>query len=134
MGNFTFILLLGPILEEKYGSGLFAFLMLITAAVIGFTQALLFSGFLIGASGLVFMMIIMVSFTNIRKGELPVTMILVALLFLTKEIINALSPVENNISEMAHIAGGICGIVFGFLIHGSDEKKPETPAAQDPSL
>jgi rhomboid protease GluP len=128
LSNFSFILLLGPILEEKYGTGVLAALMIITAIVIGLAQGLFFSGMLIGASGLVFMMIVLISFTNIRKGEFPITLILIILLFLAKEIYNSIVPAKNNISEMAHITGGICGLIFGFFIAKPDktiEAKPQ---------
>ena len=71
LGNLTFILLLGPIIEEKYGSK-------------SFINVLFFDTGLMGASGIVFMLILLVSFTNVSSGEIPVTFILVALLFIGK--------------------------------------------------
>jgi hypothetical protein len=65
-----------------------------------------------GASGVVFMLILLVSFTNVRGGEIPITFILVALLFIGKELLSGLEA--NNISETAHIIGGVCGSIFGF--------------------
>ncbi|MBA7616491.1 hypothetical protein ES703_23787 [subsurface metagenome] len=60
------------------------------------------------------MLILLSSFTNIRAGEIPLTFILVVLLFLAKEIITAFT--QDNISQFAHIIGGICGSIFGFLL------------------
>lgn len=113
MSNFSFILLLGPSLEEKYGSGSMLFMIFLTALVTGILNALLIDAGLMGASGVVFMMILLMSFTNIKAGEIPITFILVVLLFLVKEIVNAFQ--QNNVSEFAHIAGGIIGSLFGFL-------------------
>lgn len=115
LSNFTFVLLIGPILEEKYGSLPLLFMMLVTAIVTGLLNVLLFSSGLLGASGIVFMMILLISFTNIRTGEIPLTFIFVVLLFLAKEIIAIFE--SNNISEFAHIVGGICGGLFGFLFN-----------------
>ena len=112
MGNFAFVLLLGPILEEKYGSGGLLFMMAVTALVTGVINILVMPTGLLGASGIVFMMILLVSFTNIRAGEIPLTFILVVLLFLAREIIGALR--EDSIAQFAHIAGGVCGSLFGF--------------------
>jgi rhomboid protease GluP len=114
MGNFAFVLLIGPILEEKYGSGPLLAMMFITAIVTGILNIVLFPTGLLGASGIVFMFILLISFTNIREGEIPLTFILVVLLFLVKEILNMFE--NNSISEFAHIAGGICGALFGFLL------------------
>jgi len=113
MGNFAFVLLLGPILEEKYGSGSLLFMMLITAFITGLLNVLVMNTGLLGASGIVFMMILLVSFTNIRSGEIPLTFILIVALYLTREIVNAVR--QDTISQFAHIVGGICGSLFGFM-------------------
>ena len=115
MANFSFILLIGPILEEKHGSQRMIVLILITALLTGIINAAFFPTGLMGASGIVFMLILLSSFTNIRGGEIPITFILVVALFLTKEIIGALG-VEDDVSQFAHIIGGVCGGAFGFLI------------------
>ncbi|MDR2068951.1 MAG: rhomboid family intramembrane serine protease, partial [Spirochaetaceae bacterium] len=112
LSNFAFILLIGPILEENYGSTSLLFMILITALVTGILNVLFFRTALMGASGVVFMMILLASFTNFNKGEIPLTFILVLVLYLGKELVNAFS--SNNISEFAHIAGGFCGSLFGF--------------------
>lgn len=111
IGNFTFILLLGPLLEEKYSSKGLLLMMLVTAGVTGILNVLFFDTGLLGASGIVFMMIILGSITNLRKGELPLTFILITFLYLGQEIVKLTQ--QNNISEFAHIIGGICGGVFG---------------------
>ena len=113
LGNMTFILLLGPVLEEKYGGQNLAFMALITALITGILQNLLFSQGLLGASGIVFMLIMLVSFTNVKEREIPLTFILIFALFIGKEIYNSFQP--NYVSEFAHIIGGIAGSVFGFF-------------------
>ncbi|GAB1432540.1 hypothetical protein MASR2M29_11650 [Spirochaetota bacterium] len=113
LSNFSFILLLGPILESTYGSGGMAIMTLITALVTGILNVLLFSTGLMGASGIVFMMILLASFTNFNKGEIPLTFVLIMVLYLGREVFNALKM--NNISEFGHIMGGLCGSIFGYL-------------------
>jgi len=112
LGNLTFVLLLGPIIEEKYGSRQLLYMILFTAFITGVINILFFQTGLMGASGIVFMMILLVSFTNVNAGEIPVTFILVALLFIGKELLNSVGA--NQISESAHIIGGFCGSFFGF--------------------
>ncbi|MFP4329587.1 MAG: rhomboid family intramembrane serine protease [Alkalispirochaetaceae bacterium] len=113
MSNFAFILLLGPILEEKYGGANLLFMMIITALVTGLLNVALLPTGLLGASGIVFMMILLVSFTNIRQGEIPLTFILVVLIYLAREIVASVR--EDSISQFAHIVGGMCGGLFGFF-------------------
>ena len=124
MSNFSFILLIGPVLEEKYRSGPLLVMFLVTALVTGILNILFFSTGLMGASGIVFMLILLSSFTNIRAGEIPLTFVLIVVLFLAKEFINALA--EDNISQFGHIIGGICGSMFGFLF--TKGKQPPTTA------
>ena len=112
MGNMTFILLLGPMVEERYGSGKTLLMIAATALITAIANILFFNTGLLGASGVVFMLIVLVSFTNVSAGQIPVTFILVALLFIGKEVIQTTEA--NQISEAAHIIGGICGGVFGF--------------------
>jgi membrane associated rhomboid family serine protease len=111
--NFSFILLLGPILEESYGSLSLWVMILVTALTTGVLNVLLFSANLLGASGVVFMMILLVSFTNFTRGEIPLTFILVLILYLGREIIDAFG--SDNVSQFAHIVGGFCGSLFGFF-------------------
>jgi len=120
VSNFSFILLIGPILEEIYGSLSLLFMILITALVTGVLNVLFFSTGLLGASGVVFMMILLASFTNFNKGEIPLTFILVLVLYLGRELFNSFGGgtthgTGSNISEFAHIVGGFFGSLFGFF-------------------
>lgn len=114
LGNFMLILLLGPILEERHGSGSLLVMMLITALVTGLLNLALSNTFLLGASGIVFMMILLASTANIRQGEIPLTFIAVALIYLGGEIYRAFTQ-DDNVSRAAHLIGGLAGAVFGFL-------------------
>ena len=114
MGNFSFILLIGPMLEEKYQSGSMLLMILITSLFTGFLNVVFFSTGLLGASGIVFMLILLSSFANFRTGKIPLTFILILLIFLTKEIADVFA--NDDISQFAHIIGGICGSIFGFLL------------------
>ncbi len=113
-GNLTYILLLGPILEEKYGSSTILLMMVLTALCTGIINVLLFSTGLLGASGIVFMLIILASIVNVQEDTIPLTFILVALIFIGTEVLNVFR--DDNISQMAHIVGGAMGAIFGFIL------------------
>jgi GlpG protein len=115
VGNATYLLLLGPMLEEKYGSKTLWIVIGVTALATGLVNYILFpSVALCGASGVVFAFIIMASFTGFRNGEIPLTFILVAIIFIGQQIIDGLF-VTDNISNMAHIVGGAVGAVLGYI-------------------
>lgn len=120
-GNFTLILLLGPMLEERHGSGSLIGMIAITAVVTGIINVMFFDTFLLGASGIVFMFILLASTANIRSGEIPLTFILVALLFMGKEVVQSFE--QDNISQMAHLVGGVAGAIFGFLSVGGAKQR-----------
>ena len=121
--NFLLILAVGPMVEEKYGSKKLAGMIAVTAVITGLINVLFFRGIaLVGASGIVFMLILLASFTNIREGTIPLTVILVAVLYIGNEIIAGLT-VSYNISRISHIAGGVCGAGFGLLHHGGKMRR-----------
>ena len=113
MGNFMLILLIGPILEERFGSFQLLIMILITALVTGIVNVTISSDALLGASGIVFMMILLASTANIRAGEIPLTFIAVAIIYLGGEVVKAFD--NDNISQLGHVLGGVSGAVFGFL-------------------
>ena len=126
VANFSLILLIGPILEEKYHSGPLLLMMLVTALVTGVINVLFLDSWLMGASGVVFMMILLSSFTNIASGEIPLTFILVVVVYLAREVIGAFS--EDSVAQFAHVAGGVCGSLFGFLFQRQPKGRSKAAA------
>lgn len=113
LGNLTFILLLGPVLEEKYGAKKILLLMAATAMFTAVLNLLFFHEGLWGASGIVFMFIMLISFVNVQAGKIPITFILILVLFIGREVYNSFD--DDNVSQFAHIMGGIIGSLFGFI-------------------
>ncbi|MBQ9459714.1 MAG: rhomboid family intramembrane serine protease [Oscillospiraceae bacterium] len=118
MNNMLLLLLVGPPLEEKYGSKPLLLCILGTALATGLVEFVFFPGCaLLGASGVVFMMIVLSSFTGGERGSVPLTLILIVVLYLGGEIWAGLTSVDN-ISQLAHVVGGLCGVAFGFALRG----------------
>ena len=114
MGNFSFILILGPMLEEKYGSKRLLFMMAVTAVLTAAINIVFFNVALCGASGIVFLFIILCSCTSVSDGKIPLSLVLVVVIYIGQEILNGLT-LNDGVSQMTHILGGVCGIVFGLL-------------------
>ena len=116
-GNMSYLLLLGPMLEEKYGSGTLGFAVVVTAFVTSLVNFIFFPGIaLCGASGVVFTFIMLSSFTSFREGEIPLTFILVMVFYIGQQVIDGLT-IRDNISNMAHILGGIVGGILGYALN-----------------
>jgi len=114
LSNFTLILLIGPILEERHGSIPLLVMILVTAIVGGLANLVLSNSNLLGASGVVFMMILLASMANVRAGEIPLTLIIIAVVFMGGELM-AEFHANDGISHTAHLVGGATGAAFGFL-------------------
>ena len=117
IGNMMYILLLGPMLEEKYGSAKILEVILTTALVTALVNYFLFPGIaLCGASGVVFAFILLTSFTGFNEGEIPLTVILVAVIFIGQQVYEGIF-LQDNVSNLSHIIGGIVGAVIGYQLN-----------------
>lgn len=112
--NFIYILLIGPMIEEKYGTVNLLIMILITAGTTGIINHIVGRKRLLGASGIVFMLIMMSSFVNIQVGKIPITLILIFIFYIVNEIIDGILK-KDDVSHTGHIIGAICGTIFGFL-------------------
>lgn len=92
IGNMLLFLVIAPPLEERYGSRT-----------------------LLGASGIVFMLIMLSNLAGSRNGGIPITLILVGALYLSQQVYDILF-VQDNVANFMHIVGGACGTVFGFAV------------------
>ena len=105
LNNMLLLLVIGPPMEEKYGSKPLLCGMVFTALVTGVLQCVLFprSG-LLGASGIVFMLIMLSSLAGF-SGGIPVTMLL-------------------DVANFMHIVGGLCGTAFGYYSALHSRRRP----------
>ena len=115
--NAMFLLLVGPMLEEKYGSRAVLKLIFVTAFVEGVVHCLFVPGSsLCGASGVVFSFITLASFASVREGAIPLSAVLVVGFFLGNEICSGIIA-SDNISNLTHVIGGLVGAVAGFVFN-----------------
>ena len=123
IGNMMYILLLGPMLEEKYGSAKIVEVIMTTALITGLINYFLFPGVaLCGASGVVFAFILITSFTGFNEGEIPLTVILVALIFIGQQVYEGIF-LHDDVSNLSHIIGGLVGAVIGYNLNMKKKKK-----------
>lgn len=112
----TLLLVVGPMLEEKYGSANIIEVIFITAVVTGLVNFMFFpSTALLGASGVVFAFILLSSLSSLREGTIPMTFILVAIIYIGGQIYDGLF-VASNVSNLTHILGGAVGSAWGFAM------------------
>lgn len=117
IGNIMLILVVGPLLEEKYGSANILFVIMATALITGIVNYIFFPHVqLLGASGVVFALILLSSFTSIKEGAIPLTFILVAAIYIGEQIYQGIF-IKDNISNLTHILGGFVGAGLGYIMN-----------------
>ncbi len=112
LGNAIYLILLGPILEEKYNSLTLLGLIITTAVVSSVINAFFVDTYMLGASGIVYLFIVLISFTNIEKGEFPLSVVVVLGFYVYKEVSR---EDTGNISVITHLVGAIIGLLYGLL-------------------
>ena len=127
INNMLMLLVIGPAMEEKYGSRELMRAIIITAVISGVVQMVFFPHTaILGASGIVFMLIVMSSLAGMQEGKIPLTLILVLIFYLGGEIVDGLFR-RDNISQLSHIIGGLCGAVIGYGLERRKKKGSFTP-------
>lgn len=130
MSNMMLFLLLGPMIEEKYGSLRMLGMIAVTALVTGLVNIACFPNVaLLGASGVVFMLIILSSMVRMVDGKIPLTMVLVVILYLGQEVYSGVVA-QDSISQLSHILGGVCGGGFGWLLNRRDPDEGDNGGQQ----
>ena len=110
------LLLVGPLLEEKYGSKSVLSVILVVALATGLVHILLpGNAALLGASGVVFAFILMASVTGTKSKGVPLTMIIVAVIYIGDAIYSGITSTDN-ISQLTHIIGGCLGAVYAMAL------------------
>lgn len=111
--NLIFILLLGPSIEEKYGSVVIGIMMVVSSVFAGVLNACFRSASMIGATSIVFMLIFLNAFLSFSKKKIPMSFVVVFGVYI---VFNVIEPKVNVVVELfINIAGGLCGSLFAFL-------------------
>ena len=109
--NLILIMLLGPAMEERYGSVIIGIMIFVSALFSGVLNACFCETSLVGAVPLVSMMIFLNAFMSFSKKKFPLSFGVVMVLFIVLQSVSGLGAVKIIIC----IAGGLCGSLFAFL-------------------
>ena len=109
--NLILIMLLGPAMEERYGSVIIGIMIFVSALFSGVLNACFCSESLVGAVPVVSMMIFLNAFMSFSKKKFPLSFAAVMILFVMLEVFSGAGAIRIIIC----IAGGLCGSLFAFL-------------------
>lgn len=113
MANVIFILLLGPEIEERYGSVIIGIMLAVTTVFSGVLNACFCLESLKGSSAIVLMMIFLNSFITFSKKKIPLSVVAVFAFFILREFFDK-NP-NGAVGIIINLAGGLCGSLFAFL-------------------
>lgn len=114
--NFLMIFLVGPLIEEKYGSTTFLVMILVTAILSGIVNLIFSNRGCIGASCVVYMLIVLSSCVNLSENKIPLTLVMIMIFYVVDEVRKMFFGKKDGISHIGHVSGAVCGVVFGFLM------------------
>lgn len=110
ISNLVFILLLLPIIEERYDTFIIIASLIFTSLFISIFHILFFQGMLLGASGIVFMLILLTA----SNGKISIPFIILLVIIIITEFINSFK--NNSVSEFSHLVGALLGTCFGIIL------------------
>ena len=123
--NLILIMLLGPAMEERYGSVIIGIMIFVSALFSGVLNACFCDASLVGSVPVVSMMIFLNAFMSFSKKKFPLSFAAVMVLFVVLQIFSGAGAVRIIIC----IAGGLCGSLFAFLT--SPKMKAEKKASKN---
>lgn len=113
ISNLMILLLLGPVLEEYYGSVIVGIMMIVSALLSGVLNACFCKHSATGSESIVFMLILLNGFISVNKKKIPLASVFVLILFIVGQCKNGVS--DGLIIMITNIAGGLCGSLLAFM-------------------
>ena len=122
LSNAVYLLLLGPMLEEKHGPGTLIHTYFFTAIVAGIINYIFFpEATLCGANGVVFAFILLASFTGFQSGQIPLSFIIVVIFFIGDQLYGG-TLLQIDLPNTSHIIGGFFGAVLGYNLNKNKQR------------
>ena len=123
-GNMTNILLVGPSAEAAFGSKGIVQVIILVAFSSGVAHILIgrANSRQLGASGVVFALILLNSLISARSGRIPLSFVMTAMLWMGDELWKLFFAGDAT-SHHAHLTGGIVGTMGGYWMHQQRERE-----------
>ena len=136
--NILFILILSPLMEERFGSVIVTLMMTFSALISGVINLVFSSLPAEGAGPLVFLLIALSALSSLTKKDIPLSWILVFVLYIVLRISRNMGLVKDygfiqaNMRTIADLAGGITGSIFALLVSPKSKNSPKSTTEKNP--
>lgn len=125
--NLIFILLLGPEMENRYGSVIIGIMIFVSALFSGVLSASFCKAEVCGSDPIVFMLIILWTMMHLSRKKISGTSIAVIILFAFMEFFRK-NP-NGVVGVVVILAGGLCGSLFAFIASPKARKAKKSEEA-----
>ena len=125
--NLIFILLLGPAMEERYGSVIIGIMIFVAALFSGVLSACFCKVPACGAEPVVFMLVLLCTMMHLSRSKVSASSLAVIALFIGMLVLRK-NP-NGVIGVVITAAGGLCGSLFAFLTSPKARKAKKSEAA-----
>lgn len=113
LSNLLFLLMLGPVMEERYGSLVIGIMMAVSVLFSGVLNTCFCETSLQGCMPIIFMMIFLNSFMSFSKKKIPVSFFVIFVFYIVREVSG--KTFSEIVGLIICITGGLCGSLFAFL-------------------
>ena len=124
LNNMLLVVLVGPMLEDRYPRGFLIGFILFTSVFIALANLIFFPNIrLLGASGVAcgFLMLMATGLIG-RRGEIPLSFMLVPGYFVFRQLYGAIF-LRDTVSQFSHLLGYLCGFLFGYMNKSSRRRR-----------
>jgi membrane associated rhomboid family serine protease len=123
-GNMTHLLLVGPSAEAAFGSKEVLQIMVLVAVSSGIAHIFIgrANSRQLGASGVVFALILLNSLVSAKSGKVPLSFLITAVLWIGDELWQLFFSGDAT-SHHAHLTGAIVGTIGGYLVNKRKEQE-----------
>lgn len=111
--NLLFVILIGPTMEERYGSIIIGLMFFVSAMFTGVLNVCACKFGISGCSSVVFMLLILNALMFFTKKTVSATSITMILLFVCREFF--IQNPNGIAGTLITLAGGLCGSLFAFI-------------------
>ena len=125
--NLIFILLLGPQMEERYGSVIIGIMIFVAALFSGVLNACFCKVPVSGSEPVVFMLILLCAMMHLSRSKVSASALAVIILFAVMLVLRK-NP-NGTAGVLITLAGGLCGSLFAFLTSPKARKAKKNEAA-----
>ncbi|MBP5568442.1 MAG: rhomboid family intramembrane serine protease [Treponema sp.] len=128
--NLLFIALIGPSMEERYGSFIIGIMMFVSALFAGVLNACFCKYPMSGCSAVVFMLVLLNAMMYFSKNKITGTSVSMIILFILREVY--IKNPNKAVGVIIILAGGLCGSLFAFLASPKARSERKTGVTVEP--